>query len=211
MFFKQTNYPEDSLRKYGFDNNDRLNAFRYTDYCFEKFIEAAKKEKYFANTIFVFVGDHGIPGNSDAMYPKSFNELSLTSNHVPLLFYAPQLLQPQPVHHVCSQLDIMPSIATLLKQPFRNTGMGQSLFADSASYRQAAFIIDHGPPTIGMVNNEYYYMKNTRTNKVDFVSITNNNPVPENKITDSIKNYLGILTDAYYATSKYLLYNNKKK
>lgn len=210
-FFKKMEYPEDSLMKYGFDNNDRLNAFRYTDYCFEKFIEAAKKEKYFANTIFVFVGDHGIPGNSNAMYPKSFNELSLTSNHVPLLFYSPQLLKSKTVHHVCSQLDVMPSIATLLQQSFRNTGMGQSLFADSAAYREYAFIIDHGPPTIGIVNNDYYYIKNTRTNKVDFASIVNNEPVPVNNTTDSIKNKLAVLADAYFNTSKYLLYNNKKK
>ena len=210
-FFKQVEYTEDSLIKNGFDNNDRLNAFRYTDYCFEKFIEAAKKEKYFANTIFVFVGDHGIPGNSNSMYPRSFYELSLTNNHVPLLFYAPQLLQPKTVHHVCSQIDIMPSIATLLNQPFRNTGMGQSLFADSAAYRQNAFIIDHGAPTIGVVNNEYYYRKNTLTDKIDFASVVNNEPVPVNKTTDSIKKQLSVLTDAYFNTAKYLLYNNRKK
>ena len=209
--FKKVNYPEDSVIKYGFESNAALNAFRYTDYCFEKFMEAAKKEIYFANTIFVFVGDHGLPGNSDLMYPKSFNEQSLTRVHVPLLFYAPQILKPALIHHVCSQLDIMPSVATLLKTSYRNNGMGQSLFDDRIKYQQSAFIIDHEVGTIGMANNEYYYVKNARTNKVDFVSITGNGTVPANKNTDSIKNHLGILADAYYTTSKYLLYNNRKK
>ena len=210
-FFKKVNYPLDSVRKYGFGNVDELNAFRYTDYCFEKFMEAAKKEKYFANTIFVFVGDHGLPGNSDAIYPKSFNEQQLTRVHVPLLFYAPQLLKPEAIHHVCSQLDIMPSISTLLKISYRNNGMGQSLFDSRVNYQQSVFVIDHEAYTIGMANNEYFYVKNVKTNKVDFVSITNNDAVPANKITDSIKNHLGILADAYYTTSKYLLYNNKKR
>ena len=89
--------------------------------------------------------------------------------------------------------------------------MGQSLFDDRIKYQQSAFIIDHEVGTIGMANNEYYYVKNARTNKVDFVSITGNGTVPANKNTDSIKNHLGILADAYYTTSKYLLYNNRKK
>ena len=33
-------------------------------------IDAAKKEKYFDNTIFVFVGDHGVSGNALKIYPK---------------------------------------------------------------------------------------------------------------------------------------------
>lgn len=210
-FFKKVSYQQDSLRKYGFESDAELNAFRYTDYCFEKFMEAARKEKYFANTIFVFVGDHGMPGNSDAVYPKSFSEKELTREHVPLLFYSPQLLKPQTIHHVCSQLDIMPSVATLLKASYRNNAMGQSLFDSSVNYGQSAFVIDHEAGTIGMLNNEYYYVKNGRTNKVDLVSIINNSPVPVNKTTDSIKNQLGILADAYYTTSKYLLFNNRKK
>lgn len=210
-YFKKVNYPEDSVIKYGFESNAQLNAFRYTDYCFEKFIEAAKKEKYFANTIFVFVGDHGLPGNSDAVYPRSFSEEYLTRVHVPLLFYAPGLLKPELVHHVCSQLDIMPSIASLLKTSYRNNGMGQSLFDSRVDYRQNAFVIDHEAETIGIVDNEYYYIKNLLTKKAKLVSVVSNNEVPVNKTTDSIKNSLDVLTDAYHITSKYLLFNNRKK
>jgi len=209
--FKKMDYPKDSVVKYGFEDIDQLNAFRYTDYCFQQFMEAAKKEKYFSNTIFVFVGDHGLPGNSDAMYPKAWNNLSLTRVHVPLLFYAPQLLQPKQEHNICSQLDIMPSIATLLKQSYRNNSMGQSLFDERVKHPQSVFTIDHEQRTYGMATNDFYYLKNMKTGKVDFVSILNDDPVPVNSTTDSIKNQLGILTDAYYETSKYLLFNNKRK
>lgn len=209
--FKKINYPKDSVTKYGFEDIDQLNAFRYTDYCFQQFMEAAKKESYFNNTIFVFVGDHGLPGDANAIYPKAWSDLSLTRLHVPLLFYAPQLLQSKQISTVCAQTDIMPSIASLLKVPFRNNSMGQSLFDSSITKPASAFTIDHELSTIGMVTDQYYYLKNTKTGKVDFVSVTGNEPVPANRQTDSIRHQLGILTDAYYETAKYLLFNNKKK
>jgi len=209
--FKKVKYPKDSVIKYGFEDIDQLNAFRYTDYCFQQFMEAAQKEKYFNNTIFVFVGDHGLPGNADAVYPKSWSSQSLTREHVPLLFYAPQLLQPKHISDVCAQTDIMPSIASLLKVPYRNNSMGQSLFDSSINKPASTFIIDHEASTIGMVTNDYYYQKNSKSGKIDFVSVTGNEPVPATKQTDSIKQALGVLTDAYYETAKYLLFNNKKK
>jgi phosphoglycerol transferase MdoB-like AlkP superfamily enzyme len=209
--FKKVNYPKDSVIKYGFEDIDQLNAFRYTDFCIQQFIEAAQKEKYFHNTIFVFVGDHGLPGDANAMYPKSWSNQSLVREHVPLLFYAPKLLEPKKIRTVCSQVDIMPSIATLLKMSYKNNGMGQSLFDTSINKPRSAFVIDHEARTIGMVTDDYYYLKNTKTGKTDMVSILNNDKVPTNPQTDSIKNKLGILTDAYYITSKYLLFNNKRK
>ena len=209
--FKKVNYPKDSVVKYGFEDIDQLNAFRYTDFCFQQFMEAAQKEKYFDNTIFVFVGDHGLPGDASSMYPKSWNNQSLVREHVPLLFYAPQLLQPKQIRTVCSQVDIMPSIATLLKMPYSNNSMGQSLFDTTISKPQSAFVIDHEARTIGIVTDEYYYQKNTKTGKTNLVSVINNDALPKNSQTDSIKNKLSILTDAYYMTSKYLLFNNKRK
>lgn len=210
-YFKKLNLPQDTLEKYGFESNEQFNAFRYTDYCFQHFMEAAKKEKYFANTIFVFVGDHGVPGNVGNLYPQTYSELSLTRSHVPLLFYAPQLLKPKLVTHVCSQIDVMPSIATLLKASFENTSMGQSLFDSSFIYRENAFTVDHELHTIGMANNEYYYRKNVITGKVDFASIQKDVQVTPNRKTDSIKHSLSKLAEAYYHTSKYILYNNAKK
>lgn len=218
--FKLMNFSTDSLHQFGFDTNDEMNAFRYTDFCYEQFIEAAKKEKYFDNTIFVFVGDHGIRYSGDLNYfPGSWVQQGLTCEHVPLLFYAPKLLQPKRVHEVCSQVDILPSVASLAKVSYRNNTFGRNLFdtVPAMQYRSSppsekfAFIIDHDVHSIGLVSNNYYYLKNLKSGKVDFVSITGNEPVPATPQTDSVKNYLGRLTDAYYETAKYLLLNNKKK
>ncbi|HTB99863.1 MAG TPA: sulfatase-like hydrolase/transferase [Ferruginibacter sp.] len=209
--FTKVEYPKDSLMKYGFESNEQLNAFRYTDYCYRKFFEAAQKEKYFDNTIFVFVGDHGIPGRADEMYPKSWSALDLTREHVPLLFYSPKLLKPQLMHDVCSQVDIMPSVASLLKMPYTNDAMGRNLFDTAMKNTENAFIIDHVAETIGTVTNQYYYQKNIKTGKVYFASVVNNDSIPVNVQTDSVKNYLARFTEDYNETAKYLLFNNKKK
>jgi phosphoglycerol transferase MdoB-like AlkP superfamily enzyme len=208
--FKKVNYPKDTLNKYGFASIEQLNAFRYTDFCFQKFFTAAAKEKYFDNTIFVFVGDHGIPGNSNEMYPKAWVEKNLSNIHVPLLFYAPKILQPEMVHNICSQLDIMPSVASLIKMPHSNTVMGKNLFDSNFLSKDYAFVIDHESKSIGIVHGQYYYIKYPKFGKAALISVVDNEPVPENAATQKIKDSLNVMTDAYYETAKYMLFNNKK-
>ncbi len=217
--FKKTAFPTDSLNLFGFETNEEMNAFRYTDFGYQQFIEAAKKESYFDNTIFVFVGDHGINGNAGDMFPKSWTEKRLTTEHVPLLFYAPKLLQPKRIHDVCSQVDVLPTAAALAKTPYRNTAFGRNLFDTIPASplnpvlqgEKFAFIFDPEYSFIGLVSNQYFFTKNLKTNKEDIVSIVNNNPVEKNTSTDSIKNSYTQLVNAYYETAKYLLLNNKKK
>ncbi len=219
--FKKIFYTEDSLKKYGFENNDEMNAFRYTDFCFEQFMKAAEKETYFNNTIFVFIGDHGIRHGGSVLtnVPAAYSLQGITSEHVPLLFYAPQLINPKREHNVCSQTDVLPSIAGLLKQPHRNNTMGVNLFDTINPLLQykgmlpkenLAFIIDHGTNTAGIINNNYYFLKNLKTGTEEIISIVNNNKVEKNAATDSVKNNLRNYTNAYYETAKYLLLNNKK-
>ena len=209
--FKKVYFPADTLKKYGFEDDDQLNAFRYTDFCFSAFIEAAKKEKYFANTIFVFVGDHGLRGDAGTLFPQSFTTQGILAEHVPLLFYAPRLLQPKRITTPASQLDIFPSVAFLAGRTFTNTGLGINLFEPSGTMGRYAFIADPDMRTIGVVSSEYYYGKNLKTNEVNFVSVTNNNPVIKNVQTDSIMKIMAAATDAFYHTAKFMLLNNKKK
>lgn len=218
--FKLLSFSQDSLKRFGFESNEEMNAFRYTDFGFQKFIEAAKKEAYFKNTIFVFIGDHGIRYNGRLdHFPDAWTEQGLSCEHVPLLFYAPGLLKPQRISNVCSQVDVLPTIASLARIPHTNNAFGRNLF-DTVSTLQFksvsdkehyAFVIDHDLHTIGLVSNQYYYLKNLKSGKAGFVSMTGNEPVPINTQTDSTKAYLQKLTDAYFETAKYLLLHNKKK
>ena len=206
VFVKKT-VPKDSLLKFGFENNEEYNAFRYTDFCIEQFIEAAKKEKYFNETLFVFVGDHGIKGDAGSMLPTSFTEQGLTNMHVPLLFYAPSILQPKQYSIPVSQVDVMPSIASLCNIAYTNTTMGKNVFNTVQQNNNAIFLYDDFNQQIGVLNNEYYYgyqLKNP--SKPIFESVVNNNIVKN----DRAQKQMDILTKTMYETSKYMLIHNQK-
>ncbi len=208
--FVRRSINEEDLKKYGFESEKEFNAFSYTDYCFKKFIDAAKKEKYFNNTIFVFVGDHGVEGNASAMYPDAWTEQRLSDEHIPMLFYSPSILAPQLRQETVSQIDVLPTIAGMIQQPCLNTTLGRDLL-DKSKKTNAAFIIYHAPGWIGTIGDDYFYRKNIRINKEELVPIRKNIPNFSKRQTDSIKNHLSTITSAMYETARWMLLNNKNK
>ena len=206
VFVKKT-VPKDSLLKFGFENNEEYNAFRYTDFCIEQFIEAAKKEKYFNETLFVFIGDHGIKGDAGTMLPKSFTEQGLTNMHVPLLFYAPSILQPKEYSIPVSQLDVLPSIASLCNIPYTNTTMGKNVFITVQQKNNAIFLYDDFNQQIGVLNNEFYYGYQLKNPSKPIFESALNNEVVKN---DSVQKQMDVLTKTIYETAKYMLIHNQK-
>ncbi|RXK86440.1 LTA synthase family protein [Filimonas effusa] len=212
--FKKERVPMDSLLKYGFKTLDEFNAFRYTDYCFRKFMEEARKQPYFKNTIFVFVGDHGIAGDASAILPRAYTDQVLTAEHVPLLFYSPALLQPKKYDMIASQIDILPTVAGLCNITHSNTTLGRNLLdpkrlaADSGK-SNCAFIIDTERKQIGVIKSPYFYSYGVNGNSFEQIS----NIVTDEKVvlTDSLRHQYRSMTNAFYETSRYLLLNNKKK
>ena len=208
--FKTVNYPQDTLVKYGFQNNDELNAFRYTDFSFHKFIEAAGKEKYFNNTVFVFVGDHGIRGDAGNMFPQAWTANSLTCFHVPLLFYAPGLLRHERHTMVCSQVDILPTIAGITGIPYTNTAMGRDLLHLQDTNSNTAFFIDHDVRNIGVVHGSYMMQRNLANNAEQLVPIYSNDPIPADSVV-SLSADMRKRISAFYETARYMLFNNGNK
>ena len=51
-------------RRHGFVSADEFNAFRFLDHAIGVFIDGARREPWFADTIFLFYGDHGLPGSA---------------------------------------------------------------------------------------------------------------------------------------------------
>ncbi|MBL0155346.1 MAG: sulfatase-like hydrolase/transferase [Chitinophagaceae bacterium] len=199
---------EEEVKKYGFGSVDEYNCFRYEDFCIQKFIESANREQYFQNTIFVFVGDHGLAGNASAMYPAVWNDLRLTDEHVPLLFYAPGLLEPQRRTEVVSQIDILPTIAGLLHQSYVNTTLGRDLL-DPAKKNNYAFFTNTAD-RIGMITDDFCYTRNINSGEEQISYMHNGIPPYTKAQQDSARQSLALFTTAYYETAKYLLVNNKR-
>jgi phosphoglycerol transferase MdoB-like AlkP superfamily enzyme len=206
--FKRSLVPDEQLQQYGFESIDEYNTFRYSDYSFKKFMEAAEKEDYFHNTIFVFVGDHGVAGNAEALYPAAWTSQRLTDEHVPLLFYAPYLLQPQKRSEVVSQIDVLPTIASMVQQPYVNSTLGRDLL-DPAKKNNFAFITNTAGK-IGMVTDDFYFISNLNFPDEQMVPMKYESQFYTKAQRDSIQKELSEFTNAYFETAKYLLLNNKK-
>ncbi|RXK58139.1 alkaline phosphatase family protein [Lacibacter luteus] len=200
---------EEELQKYGFDSQGELQVLRYTDYSIRQFMEAAKKEPWFENTLFVFVGDHGVKGNAKALYPDAWTNERLTDEHIPLLFYAPGFIKPEKRKEAVSQIDVLPTIAGLLNQPYTNTTIGRDLLRKQGA-KDFAFIIHHDEGKIGLVNNDFYYILNMNLQKDTLIPVRFNTvPLPAEKY-ESIKKHLATETIALYESSRWMLLNNKK-
>jgi phosphoglycerol transferase MdoB-like AlkP superfamily enzyme len=115
--------------------NGRMDGMLYADWALGQFIEQAKKQDYFDRTLFVFVGDHGFH------VPPVMTNVHLLYHHVPLLFYAPKLLDRGGIvlHQTSSQVNIAPSILGLLDMRIPQAFWGRDLF--STQYANENFAI----------------------------------------------------------------------
>ncbi len=208
--FEKIELPEDELEKWGFESNEELNSFRYADFCFRSFIGQAQQENYFHNTIFVFVGDHGVAGNALNIYPPLWTKERLTDQHVPLLFYAPYMLAPQLKTGVASLIDVLPSIAGLSGISYTNTTLGRDLF-NPGKKNNFAFVTNTAGK-IGMVTDSFYFSKNLNVTEEKLLPLQGalNNRFTIQQL-DSVKKVLSEFSTAFFETSRYLIMNNYKK
>lgn len=133
------------------DLNKRCDAIRYADWAVGRFIEQAKQMDYFDNTLFVFVGDHGFH------IAPVLSEIHLLYHHVPLLFYAPNLLDQKGVvsHEVSSQVNIAPSVLALLGGDQPQAYWGRNLFSQEFAETNFAVIKGSGGDrAVGMVRGD---------------------------------------------------------
>jgi phosphoglycerol transferase MdoB-like AlkP superfamily enzyme len=96
----------------------------YTDFALQQFFASAKKQAWFKNTIFVFVGDHGNTIYYDE-YKKEMNK-----NAVAMMIYKPNSDLVGESKEYAQQIDLYPTILDLMgyNKPFRS--WGRSLVGD---------------------------------------------------------------------------------
>ena len=206
--FQRDTADQNLLEKFGFESVDEYNAFRYTDYCFRQFFKLAAQSSYFANTIFVFIGDHGVAGNANAVYPSLWTTQRLTDHHVPLLFYAPGILAPQRRSEVVSQIDVMPTIAGLLHRTYQNRTLGRDLL-DPHLKNHFAFITN-AADRIGVVTDEHFFVHHLNGGEEQLFSLDSSHAINNEREKRKVQQYLSELSYALFESSRYLLMNNPR-
>ncbi len=210
--FQRQQRETDQLHRFGFDSNEEYNSFRYMDYSIGVLIEEARKAPWFDNTLFVFFGDHGLPGHGEHM-KKADVQLSLNSLRVPLLFYAPALLgTPRHEVKVASELDLLPTIAGRALPSFRNTTLGRDLFDTRFDNQRYAFtILNSSNSDLGLVSSKFYLKSKADGSQTRLHLLDSANPR-----TDVSQEFpqeaeaMRHLCHAIYETARYMLYNNGK-
>ncbi len=126
------------------ETNRRLNAYRYADWALGEYFRKAREAAYFDRTLFVLVADHG-----HALDRRRL--VDVPGYRVPLLFYAPDLIQPRQVERVASQTDIAPTVLALLGGEFEHCFLGRSLlFAGD----RPGFALLHQDDRLAMVSGD---------------------------------------------------------
>jgi phosphoglycerol transferase MdoB-like AlkP superfamily enzyme len=110
----------------------RNGAVKYADYAIGQLLEKAKKQPWFASTIFVIVADHCADSARKIALP-------VKKYQIPLLIYSPEQIRPKIVDTLASQIDIAPTVLGLLQFTYSTRFFGHDLLSQG-SVQGRAFI-----------------------------------------------------------------------
>lgn len=85
----------------------REGAVKYTDWAIGHFLEQARRQPWFDDTVFIITADHGANARGTVQIP-------VDRYLIPVFFYAPRHIAPQRVDRLMSQIDIPPTLLGLL-------------------------------------------------------------------------------------------------
>ncbi|WP_050702579.1 LTA synthase family protein [Dysgonomonas sp. BGC7] len=131
-------------------NDPQYQIVAFADNAIRQFMEKAEKEEWFANTVFVLLGDHGkIVGSQTYEMPLSYN-------HIPCIIYSPAFDNaPQRLHQLGGQVDVLPTLLGLLNHSYENNTFGVDLFKTNRPY-----MFFSSDDALGCISPQYFYTYN---------------------------------------------------
>ena len=113
------------------DSKTRAGGVLYTDYALGQFLAEASKQPWFDNTIFLITADH-------CASSAGRTEIPLHKYHIPALIFAPGFVAPHEIGGIVSQIDLIPTLLSLLNMDYDSHFYGRSIF--DPGYINRAFI-----------------------------------------------------------------------
>ena len=123
-------FPEGKIT-YDGEMKSRSAAVKYTDSAIGQFLAEASRRPWFGNTVFIVVADHCASSAGKTSIPVG-------KYHIPAIVYSPGFIQPRRVEKLCSQIDLMPTIFSLLHFSYDSKFYGRDILAPD--YNQRAFM-----------------------------------------------------------------------
>lgn len=171
------------------EDADYLNSLRYSDHALEVFMEEAKREPWYPNTLFVFVADHGrgVPGHQVTYDPDFFR--------IPVLFWGPALHADfcgKTYGHVCSQTDVVPTLLQEMGIGTQDYPFGRNIFHPQKQH--AAFVTFCGG--FHVPADEGIYGFDLRSKQAKANTLT---PEQQERLKNAGEAYLQYLMDVFLA------------
>lgn len=121
----------------------RAGAVKYSDYAIGDFLAKAKEKPWFSNTVFVFIADH-------CASSAGKNAIDVKNHHIPAFIYNMKSHPNQKVTKEISQIDIFPTLFSLLNWNYTSQFYGKDIF--DSGYNTRSFIGTY--IKLGMKRNE---------------------------------------------------------
>jgi phosphoglycerol transferase MdoB-like AlkP superfamily enzyme len=99
----------------------REGGVMYTDWAIGKFVEDARRKPWFDDALFVFVADH-----CAAVAGKT--ALPVSGYRIPLILWAPKLVDPGVYAEMASQIDVPPTLLDVMQVDGDDYFFGRSVF-----------------------------------------------------------------------------------
>ena len=210
--FIKNEITKQQAKDHGFDDSEEYNAFRFMDHSVGYFMQQARKEKYFEDTIFVFFGDHGVNATAKHITPAK-QKLHIHALNVPLVIYSPKHLKPKKLTFAASEVDVLPTLTHIAGFPYTNTTFGSNLLDPKINEDRYVFTMSHtNPLTISVVGKDYMYSSKINHSQPVLHDMNSQTPRKDtSKLNPKLAKELEHLTFGLYESMKYIRHNNKPK
>ncbi len=139
-------YPEgkiDLVPGEGKNGAGRSGAVKYTDYALGRLMKNAKGRPWFDNTVFVVLADHCASSAGRVGLP-------VDKYHIPLFIYCPGQFPPREIDRLSSQMDLAPTLLSLLDFSYDSLFFGRDILAPDfhpraliANYQKLGLLTDN--------------------------------------------------------------------
>ena len=124
--------------------SNRAGAVKYCDYAIGEFISNASTKPWFDNTLFVIVADH-CAGSSGQ------TELPILEYQIPLIVYNPNIVKPQRIDKLASQIDLGPTLLGIMNWTYKSKFFGKDILKMTPA-DERAFIANY--QKLGFIKND---------------------------------------------------------
>jgi len=208
--FKVDNDPAKAkiARSYGF-SMEEYNSMRFQDYALGNFMELAKKSHYYDDTIFMVLGDHGLPSLHAKNIPVGEEALDLENFHVPFIVHGPKYFKAIYDDRFVSEVDVFPTALSLAGQNYTNTTLGRDIFQTTFDDRREVFVYYWYANQLryGWLNKKFFLSTDVTGRYALYEYAVDGSKDVQSKYPEEAKR-MKDMADAFFYSSQYLMFNN---